>query len=209
MTWIDPFAPGGSLQHPSHWHDGPPANVEDAAADMYQWQRDHFAMASEADEDIPHEVLQERHVRYEEYLREYGSPDEQRDDAEFVSFSTLLRRAVLAGHDDDQHGEWSALFEQHATAEERDPLWVEGTLPDLVELHARASAANASAGGTQGDGTPAPEAPLTPPRSNALKEEWVDYALLVDKARGGTLTPEQASAMSIGDLKAAYKPQVS
>lgn len=213
MTHIDPFAPGDSPQHPSNWVEVPPAlSVEDAIANTYQWRRDHFAMGAEAGVYIAPEELEQRHVRYGEYLSEYGDPYEQRDDSEFVPLPALLRREIYVDLDDEEIDEWKALFEQHATEDESDPSWVEGSLPDLAELRARDNVARLSAGAAekvQGDGTPVPEMFLAPPRSNALKEEWVDYALAVDKARGGTLTPEQAATMSIADLKAAYKPQAS
>lgn len=213
MTHIDPFAPGDSPQHPANWGKEPPAlSVEDAIANTYQWRRDHFAMASEAGQEIPSETLEQRHERYGMYLDQYGDPYERQPDSEFVSMPTLLRREVFADLDDDEVDEWNELFGQHGTEDESDPMWVEGSLPDLAELRARDDVVRASAEAAekaQEDGTPVPEMLLSPPRSNALKEEWVDYALAVDKARGGTLTPEQANAMSIADLKATYKPQVS
>lgn len=207
MTFIDPFAPGDSPQHPANWGkerrvEVAVQSVQDVQADLYQWRRDHLVMASEADVDVAPEELQERHERYHDYLAEYGSPEEQQADAEFVSFSALLRRAVLAEHDDDEHDEWAQLFEQHATEDERDPMWMEGVLPDLAELRARADVAAASAS-AQASGLP------PAPKGNALKDEWVEYALAVEKARGGSLTFEQADAMTVADLKAAYKPQAS
>lgn len=210
MTHIDPFAPGDSPQHPANWGKAP--TIEDALADLYQWQRDHLTMASEANADVAPEVLKDRHARHGEYLDRYGDPYERQPDSEFVSMPALLRREVFADLDDDEVDEWNELFSQHGTEDENDPAWVEGNLPDLAELRARDDVVRASAEAAekaQEDGTPVPEMLLSPPRSNALKEEWVDYALAVDKARGGTLTPEQANAMSIADLKATYKPQVS
>lgn len=206
MTNIDPFAPGDSPQHPSNQPSAArPVDespyVQDAVADIYQWQRDHFTAATEADADLSPERLQERHERYAEYLDLHGSPDENGPSAEFIPFPVLMRRAVLAEHDDDQHDEWKQLFEQHATDDERDPMWIEGLLPDLGELHARASVVAASAAPQAQEELPAA------PRASALKEEWVEYALAVEKARGGELTAEQADAMTVADLKAAYKPQ--
>lgn len=195
---IDPFAPGDSLQHPSHWHDGPPLSVEDTIANTYQWRRDHFAMASEAGQGIPEEVLEERHERHADYLEEFGTPDERREGSEFVSLpALLLREARSQLQDDDAIDEWDELYERYATDVERDPMWVEGVLPSLDELRSRAAAATSQT---------TPELPGVP-KSNALKEEWVEYALAVEKARGGDLTDEQANAMSIADLKAAYKPK--
>lgn len=210
MTHIDPFAPGDSPQHPANWGKAP--TIEDALADLYQWQRDHLTMASEANADVAPEVLKDRHARHGEYLDRYGDPYEQQLDSEFVSMPALLRREAYADLDDDEVEEWNELFARHATDEERDPLWVEGSLPDLVELRARADADAAAAAlvenDTEAQDAAAEELPPAP-RSTALKEEWVEFALAVDKVRGGTLTPEQANAMSIADLKAAYKPQAS
>jgi len=203
VTHIDPFAPGNSPQHPANWGkeqraDVAVKSVEDMQADLYQWRRDHLTMASEAGQDVDPEVLEERHDRYSEYLADFGSPDEREESAEFVSFPALLRRAVLAEHDDDQHDEWIALFEQFATDDERDPMWVEKILPDLGELHARAAAEAASK----------QTAELPPaPKGNALKEDWVEYAVEVSKLLGDPITAEEANAMNAADLKAKYKPK--
>lgn len=213
MTHIDPFAPGDSPQHPANWAQEVTERVQNSLADIYQWRRDHFAMASEVDADIPEEELAGRHERFDEYFDEYATDDERAEQAEFVSFPALLRRAVFADLDDEEIDEWKVLFEQHSTEDERDPMWVEGVLPDLPELRARADVARTSAVSvivaadvTQA-GTPVPEELLTAPKGNALKEEWVEYALAVSRARGEALTFEQADAMTVADLKAAYKPQ--
>lgn len=220
MTHIDPFAPGDSPQHPANWNktqrvEVAVRSVEDMQADLYQWRRDHFATASEADADISREELQERHERYDRYFDEFAADDERADDAEFVPFPVLLRRAAVSEIEAFE-GEWNELFEQHATGDERDPLWVEGFLPSLDELRARAVVTGLSAGAQAPTvapadittaGTPVPEILLTAPKGNALKEEWVEYALAVEKARGGELTDQEAERMTIADLKAAYKPQ--
>lgn len=214
MTHIDPFAPGDSPQHPANWVDPCMLSVQNAIADTYQWRRDHFAMASESDRDIAPEELEERHERYASYLEAYGAPEEASPDSDFVPLPVLLRREVFSNMDDEQMDEWKQLFEEHATDDERDPQWVEDVLPDLDELQTRASVSEkpetvtAPADQTQ-TGTPVPEILLTAPKGNALKEEWVEYALAVEKARGGTLTFEQADAMTKDELKAAYKPQAS
>lgn len=204
MTHIDPFAPGDSPQHPANWGKGPAAlSVQDAIADTYQWRRDHLTMRGEADQDVAPEELEERHERYGSYLEAYGAPGEDLPESEFVAFPVLLRREVLAVVGPEGAVEWEALFEQHSTDDERDPLWVEDVLPDLAELRARAAVAAASAAPPTTEEIPAP------PKGNALKEEWVEYALAVEKARGGALTFEEADAMTVADLKAAYKPQAS
>jgi hypothetical protein len=206
VTHIDPFAPGDSPQHPSHWPSTaqlaelPPGvvtdEIPDSLADLYQWRRDHLAMASEAGVDISPEELEARHGRYNEHLADYGSPDEQEEGAEFVAFPALLRRAHLAEVEAFEE-EWEELFSLHATDSERDPMWVEGFLPGIDELRARADAVATSQ-----------DVQLPPaPKATALKEDWVEYALAVEKARGGELTFEQADAMTVADLKAAYKPQ--
>lgn len=217
MTHIDPFAPGDSPQHPANWGKVAvaPRSLEDTLADICQWQRDHFAMASEADADIEREELQQRHERYDEYFDEYGTEDEDyKRGGEFLPFPELLRRAVFADLDDEEIDEWKALFEQHSTDDERDPLWVEDVLPELPELQARARVTDLSGSTIEAaeepqDGKAAPEDLPAVPKGNALKEDWVEYALAVDKARGGTLTFEQADAMTKDELKAAYKPQAS
>jgi hypothetical protein len=207
VTHIDPFAPGDSPQHPANWTSEPVAlSVEDAIANTYQWRRDHFAMLTEADVDISAEELEDRHERYGEYLSEFGSGDEQREDTEFVPMPALLRRAVLADHAEDQRDEWESLFGQHATDDERDPMWVEGTLPYLAELRAREDVVRASAAPPTTEEPTADDLPPAP-KATALKEEWVEYALTVAKARGEELTFEQADAMTVANLKAAYKPQ--
>lgn len=220
MTHIDPFAPGDSPQHPANWSkaqggDVAGRSIDDHLADLYQWQRDHFAMVSEADVDIPREELQERHERYDLYFADHATDAEREEGAEFVPFPVLARRAAVFEIEAFED-EWSELFEQHATGDERDPLWVEGFLPSLDELRARAAVTGLSAGAqapmvapadVTTAGTPVPEILLTAPKGNALKEEWVEYALAVEKARGGELTDQEAERMTIADLKAAYKPQ--
>lgn len=206
-THIDPFAPGDSPQHPANWTPEPVAlSVQDAIADMYQWRRDHLAMATEANADIPADELEGRHERYGDYLEEHGLDDEGLPDTPFVPFPELLRRAVFTdeGLDDEQVDEWKALFEQHSTDDERDPAWVEGVLPGLDELRARATVAEASARAAE---QTAPQEMPTAPKGNALKEDWVEYALAVSKLRGEDLTEVEAEAMSVSALKAAYKPQ--
>lgn len=209
MTHIDPFAPGDSPQHPANWVQETADRVQNWLADIYQWRRDHFATASEVDADIPEEELAARHERFDEYFDEYATDDERDEQAGFVSFPELLRRAVFADLDGEEIDEWKALFEQHSTEDERDPMWVRGTLPDLPELRARAQVADPPIAAQ----TSAPVLEEVPeevpavPKGNALKEEWVEYALAVDKARGGTLTPMLADGMTVADLKAAYKPQ--
>jgi hypothetical protein len=202
-THIDPFAPGDSPQHPANWVDEGSQRGADALADLYQWRRDHFARATEADVDIDADELERRHVRHAEYLDVFGSPDEKNPDAEFISLPVLLLRAEYTELDDEEIDEWKELFEQHATDDERDPVWVEGALPDLAELRARADVAAASAAVEPSNVEELPAAP----KGNALKEEWVEYALAVSKARGDGLTFEQADAMTVADLKAAYKPK--
>lgn len=202
-THIDPFAPGDSPQHPANWVDEGSQRVADALANLYQWRRDHFARATEADVDIDADELERRHVRHAEYLDVFGSPDEKNPDAEFISLPVLLLRAEYTELDDEEIDEWKELFEQHATDDERDPVWVEGALPDLAELRARADVAAASAAVEPSNVEELPAAP----KGNALKEEWVEYALAVSKARGDGLTFEQADAMTVADLKAAYKPK--
>lgn len=229
MTHIDPFAAGDSPQHPANWVDEPSQRVQDSLANLYQWRRDHFATASEADADLSADELEARHVRHGDYLDAFGLPDERTPDSDFIPMPELLRRAVFDELDsEEQIAEWKQLFELHSTDDERDPAWVEEALPDLDELRARAKVTELSATG----GVPIPQAspeqaeavataseeagqtqvaielPSTP-KSNALKEEWVEYALAVSKARGEGLTPEQAEAMTTADLKAAYKPQAS
>lgn len=201
MTHIDPFAPGDSPQHPSNWTADVSPRVENANADIYQWRRDHFTMTSEADLDVTPETLQERHERYDPYFDEHATDDEREEEADFVPFPVLLRRAVLKEIEAFED-EWTELFDEHATDDERDPMWVDGVLPDLAELRARANIAEASRNATADERPPAP-------KSNALKEEWVEYALAVAKQRGEALTFEQADAMTTSDLKAAYKPQAS
>lgn len=207
MTHVDPFAPGDSPMHPANWTGEPVAlSVEDAIADTYQWRRDHFAMLAEAEVDIPAEELEDRHERYAAYLDAYGSPDEAAPDSKFVPLPVLLRREVGADLDDESLEEWKTLFEKHATADERDPLWVEDVLPDLDELRGRENVARASAAPPTTEGLTADDLPVAP-KATALKEEWVEYALAVSKARGEKLTFEEADAMTVANLKAAYKPQ--
>lgn len=204
MTHIDPFAPGDSPQHPANWvGEGVDERVQDNAADLYQWRRDHFAMSSEADADLSGEELERRHERYDQYFDEFATDAEREEAAEFVAFPALLRRAAV-DEIEAFADEWRELFEQHATDDERDPMWVEGFLPSLDELRARASVAQASESDASGDNEV--ELPA-PPKSNALKEEWVEYALKVAELRGEALTFEQADAMTTADLKAAYKPK--
>lgn len=206
-THIDPFAPGDSPQHPANWVDEGSQRVADALANLYQWRRDHFAMAVEADVDIDADELERRHVRHAEYLELFGSPDEKNPGAEFISLPALLRRAEYTELDDEEIDEWKELFEQHATDDERDPVWVEGALPDLAELRARADAEEAKQVKQAATEHAAVEELPPAPKGNALKEEWVEYALAVSKARGGDLTFEQADAQTVAELKAAYKPK--
>lgn len=208
MTHIDPFAPGDSPQHPAHWQAPNPA-IEDALANVYQWRRDHFSTAAEADQDVAPEVLEDRQIRYHYLLDEYGDRQEQDNDP-FVSQPVLLRRSVWVDLEDAEIDEWKELFEQHSTDDERDPMWVDRSLPDLHELRARAQVTAASQGASTATPEPVEEetasdtAELPPaPRATALKEEWVEYALLRDRE----LTAEQANAMTIADLKAQYKPK--
>lgn len=203
---IDPFAPGDSPQHPANWRpeqdvaSAPVPDVADQLANIYQWQRDHLTRASESDVDIAPEELQERHERYDDYADEYLSEDEDyRQGGEFVSFPAMLRRAVFADLDEEGIAEWKELFEQHATEDERDPMWVEEVLPDLNELRQRATPPTTSE-------PVEPELPPVP-KATALKEEWVEYARAVAKARGEKLTAKQADGMTVAALKAAYKPK--
>lgn len=224
QTNIDPFAPGDSPQHPSNWRPED-QRVADTLANMHEWLRDHYAMLSEADRDIPLEELQERHERHDQYLADFGSPEEELADAPHVPMPELMKRAVFSFLGDEAEvEEWKQLFELHGTADERDPLWVEGFLPQLDELRARAGVTELSATG----GVPIPKLPpetvaaiteefaqasgveLPPvPKANALKEDWVEFAQAVERARGGERTAEEIEAMSVADLKANYKPQAS
>lgn len=218
MTHIDPFAPGDSPQHPANWAgEEVSERVQDNAADLYQWRRDHFAMSGEADADLSAEELERRHERYDQYFDEFATDAEREEAAEFVALPALLRRGALAAlTQDDDLDEWEELFEQHATDEERDPMWVEGFLPSLDELRARVNVTDLSAAAqapvaapadVSVAGTPVPELLLAVPKGNALKEEWVEYALAVEKARGGELTDMEAESMTVADLKAKYKPK--
>jgi hypothetical protein len=215
VTHIDPFAPGDSPQHPANWVDEPSQRVQDALANLYQWRRDHFARASEADADLSADELEARHERHADYLEAFGLPDERTPDADFIPMPELLRRAIFDELDsEEQIAEWKQLFELHSTDDERDPAWVEEILPDLDELRARAQVAELSSAAAriEEQAPPTTEAPAelpSAPKSNALKEEWVEYALAVSKARGEDLTPEQAETMTTAELKAAYKPQAS
>lgn len=220
QTHIDPFAPGDSPQHPANWRpEEPDQRVADTLANMHEWLRDHYAMASEADRDIPLEELQARHERHDQYLADFGSPEEGLADAPHVPMPVLMRRAVFSFLGDiDEVKEWEQLFEQHSTADERDPMWVEGFLPSLDELRARARVTELSTAAQEPvtapadvavAGTPVPEVLLTAPKANALKEDWVEYGQAVEKARGGERTAAEIESMSVADLKAAYKPQVS
>lgn len=202
QTHIDPFAPGDSPQHPANWGKLP---VEDATENLFQWRRDNLVAATEADAELSAEELADRHERHADYLDEFGSPEEREDGAEFVPLPVLLRRAVYAELDEEQIDEWKALFELHSTDDERDDKWVEEVLPDLDELRARATVADLSARAAA-EPTAPQELPV-PPKGNALKEDWIEYALAVAKARGEELTAEQADALTVADLKARYKPQ--
>lgn len=214
MTHIDPFAPGDSPQHPANWCTAGKDerdSQEDALANAYQWRRDHFTMAAEADQDVAPEELEDRQVRYDYLLDEYGDQQEQANDP-FVPQPILLRRSVWVDLEDAEIDEWKELFEQHSTDDERDPMWVDCPLPDLHELRARAQATAASQAASttlepieEVEEQAAPEDVDLPPapRATALKEEWVEYALLRDQE----LTAEQANAMTIADLKAQYKPK--
>ena len=197
-------------QHPANWTgDAVLQKVEDQKVDLYQWRRDHFARAAEADLDLAPDELEARHNRYDEYLQDYGSPEEREESAEFVAFPVLLRRSVFVDLDEDGIEEWKALFEQHSTDDERDPLWVEDVFPGLDELRARANVAAASEQAQQVETfEQTPEVELPPaPKANAIKEDWVEYALAVERARGGELTFEEADAMTVAALKDAYKPK--
>lgn len=214
MIHIDPFAPGDSPQHPANWRtaDKGERNAhEDALANVYQWRRDHFSTVAEADQDVAPEELEDRQIRYHYLLDEYGDRHEQDNDP-FVSQPVLLRRSVWSDLEDAEIDEWKKLFEQHSTDDERDPMWVDRSLPDLHELRARAQVTAASQAATatsepveEVEEQAAPDnAELPPaPRATALKEEWVEYAL----RRDPELTVEQANAMTIADLKAQYKPK--
>lgn len=207
MTHIDPFAPADSPQHPANWNRVAEERVEDTLANLYQWRRDHFAMASEAGQDIAPEELEDRHVRYGYLLDEYGAPEEQDNDP-FVAQPVLLRRSVWHDLEDVEIDDWKRLFELHSTDDERDPAWVDRPMPDLSELKARDAVAAASAG-QQSQEKAAAELPEVP-KSTALKEEWVEFALAMERHNGAELSEEDVeriSGMSVANLKAAYKPK--
>lgn len=214
MIHIDPFAPGDSPQHPANWRAASKSErdlQEDALANAYQWRRDHFSTTTEANQDVAPEELEDRQIRYDYLLSEYATAAEMDNDP-FVPQPVLLRRSVWLDLEDVEIDEWKELFEQHSTDDERDPMWVDRPLPDLHELRARAQVTAASqAADTTPESTEEPQEQAAPdgaelppaPRATALKEEWVEYALLRDPK----LTADQANAMTIADLKAQYKPK--
>jgi hypothetical protein len=217
VTHIDPFAPADSPLHPANVGRDIIAprgmeqavTVDDQAADLYQWRRDHFVPASEAGQDVAPEELEDRHVRYGYLLEEYGAPDEQEDGADFVAQPLLLRRSVWTDLEDTEIDEWKRLFELHATDDERDPAWVDRPLPTLDELQARDRAHQAAAQAAEDSSVSKPEPPAAP-KATALKEEWVQYALAVEAHWGNNLTDaerDHVAGMTVAALKAAYKPK--
>lgn len=224
---IDPFAPGDSPQHPANWLPDVVAprghevsqRIEDAAANLYQWRRDHFASAAEAEQAISPEELEDRHVRYSYLFDEYGDNADIGDMADvpedaFTPQPALLRRSVWHDLEDTEIDDWKRLFELHATDDERDPAWVDKPLPDLAELRSRARAADlGTASPEQEEPQGAQDGPVhesTPdwpevPKSTALKEDWVRYALEVAQFRGEELSEEDANKLSVAAIKQAYK----
>ena len=194
MTHIDPFAPGDSPQHPANFGTAAARPEPNPYADLFH----QYATEPERERGIDDgerptfEVLNERDERYTEWLEDWGVDAD--DTSGYVGMTTLLRREALAELDEDEQGEWQDLFNSHGTEEEKDAHWYGDVYPSLEELRGRVEGVE-----------PLPDMP----KSNALKEDWVEYALAVEKARGWERDEDQVRSMKLADLHATYKPQAS